>query len=143
MLFPQPTITVPDSMPKTILIVDDNDLLRTTLAVLLTGNFQDVGFVEAANGAEAIEKARANPPDLVILDLAMPVMNGLIAAPSLKKLAPKAPILLFTLYADEVRDPYQFGVDVLVPKAKGADTFLNAVRELLASTATPIRPTAE
>ena len=129
-------------MPKTILIVDDSDLLRTTLTVLLTGNFEDVAFVEAANGAEAIERARANPPDLIILDLAMPVMNGLIAAPSLKKLAPKAPILLFTLYAAEVRDPSQFGVDVLVPKAEGAGTFLNAVRELLASTATPITPTA-
>jgi len=129
-------------MSKTILIVDDNELLRTTLSVLLTGHLEDVAFVEAANGAEAIEKARANPPDLVILDLAMPVMNGLIAAPSLKKLAPKAPILLFTLYAAEVRDPSQFGVDVVVPKAEGAGTFLNAVRELLASPYTPIVPTA-
>ena len=128
-------------MPKTILIVDDNDLLRTTLGVLLTGHFEDVVFVEAANGAEAIEKASTNPPDLVILDVAMPVMNGLFAAPSLKKLAPKAPILLFTLYADEVRDPYHFGVDVVVPKAEGAETFLNAVRELLASPNTPIAPT--
>jgi DNA-binding NarL/FixJ family response regulator len=129
-------------MPKNILIVDDNDLLRTSLNVLLTGHFEDVSFVEAANGKDAIEKARANPPDLIILDLAMPVMNGLSAAPILKGLAPRAPILLFTLYANELRDPYQFGVDVVVPKAKGADTFLNAVRELLASHGTPIAPTA-
>jgi len=63
-------------MPKTILIVDD-DLLRTTLSVLLTGQFGDVSFVEAANGADAIEKTKVNSPDLIILDLAMPVMNGL------------------------------------------------------------------
>lgn len=118
-------------MPKTILIVDDNDLLRTTLSVLLTGQFDDVSFVEAANGADAIEKTKVNSPDLIILDLAMPVMNGLVAAPVLKSLAPKAPILLFTLYADELREPYQFGVDVVVPKAQGAGTLLNAVRELL------------
>jgi len=62
-------------MPKTILIVDD-DLLRTTLSVLLTGQFGDVSFVEAANGADAIEKTKVNSPDLIILDLAMPVMNG-------------------------------------------------------------------
>lgn len=120
-------------MPKTILIVDDNDLLRTTLSVLLTGQFEDIAFVEAANGAEAIEKAGANPPDLIILDLAMPVLNGLFAAPGLKKLAPKAPIMLLTLYAEEVRDPSQFGIDVVVPKGEGAGTFLNVVRELLAS----------
>src|SRR5689334_14346368 len=129
-------------MPKTILIVDDNDLLRTTLGLLLSGQFEGVSFVEAANGADAIEKARGNPPDLVILDVAMPVMNGLFAAPTLKKIAPKAPILLFTLYADEVREPYQFGVDVVVPKAEGAEAFLKAVRELLAVSYTPITPTA-
>ena len=129
-------------MPKTILIVDDNDLLRTTLGLLLSGQFEGISFVEAANGADAIEKARGNPPALIILDLAMPVMNGLFAAPTLKKLAPKAPILLFTLYADEVREPYQFGVDVVVPKAEGAETFLKAVRELLAVSYTPIEPTA-
>jgi len=68
-------------MPKTILIVDD-DLLRTTLSVLLTGQFGDVSFVEAANGADAIEKTKVNSPDLIILDLAMPVMNGLIVMTS-------------------------------------------------------------
>jgi CheY-like chemotaxis protein len=125
------------SVPKTILIVDDNELLRTTLTVLLTGRLEDVLFVEAANGADAIEKAKANPPDLIILDLAMPVMNGVLAAPILKKLVPKAPILLFTLYADELREPYKFGVDVVVPKAQGPETFLNAVRELLSQPAAP------
>ena len=127
-------------MSKTILIVDDNEMLRTTLGVLLTGHLEGVSIVEAANGAEALEKAAANPPDLVILDVAMPVLNGLSAASSLKKLAPKTPILLFTLYADELRDPSQFGVDVVVPKAEGAGTLLNAVRELLASPYIPIEP---
>ena len=127
-------------MSKTILIVDDNEMLRTTLGVLLTGHLEGVSIVEAANGAEALEKAAANPPDLVILDVAMPVLNGLSAASSLKKLAPKTPILLFTLYADELRDPSQFGVDVVVPKAEGAGTLLNAVRELLASPFIPIEP---
>ena len=124
-------------MPKTILIVDDNDLLRTTLSVLLTAHIEDVSLVDAANGVDAIEKAKTNPPDLIVLDLAMPEMNGLLAAPVLKQLAPKAPVLLFTLYAGEVREPYRFGVDVVVPKAEGAGTFLNAVRELLAHSAAP------
>jgi len=118
-------------MSKTILIVDDNDLLRTTLSVLLN-RFEGVSLVEAGDGLDAISKAQDNPPDLIILDIAMPGMNGLFAAPILKNVAPKAPILLFTLYADELREPYRFGVDVVVPKAEGAETLLNAVRELLA-----------
>jgi CheY-like chemotaxis protein len=120
-------------MPKTVLIADDNAPLRTTLSVLLTGHFDAVSVIEAANGAEAIAIAEANPPDLIILDVAMPVLNGVLAAPTLKKLAPKAPILLLTLYAREVRDPYRFGVDAVVAKADGAATFLRTVRELLAS----------
>lgn len=116
--------------------MDDNEMLRTAITVLLEGRLEDVSFVEAANGADAIEKAKTNPPDLVILDLAMPGMNGVVAAPILKKLAPRAPILLFTLYADELREPYHFGVDVVVPKAQGPETFLTAVRELLSQPAT-------
>jgi DNA-binding NarL/FixJ family response regulator len=128
-------------VPKTVLIVDDNDLLRATVSVLLTAHVEGMTLVEAANGAEAIAKAEANPPDLIILDIAMPVMNGVLAAPALKKLAPKAPILLFTLYAGEVREPYHFGVDAVVAKADGAEVFLRTVRELLASKTPPIAPT--
>src|SRR5262249_27952170 len=120
-------------MPKTILIVDDNELLRMSLSFVLTSKLDGISVVEVENAAHAIDRARADPPDLIVLDIAMPGMNGLVAAPILKKLAPKASILLFTLYAAEVQAPYHFGVDAIVSKAQGADTFLNTVRELLAS----------
>jgi len=122
-----------EHMPKTILIVDDNELLRTSLSFLITSNFASVSLVEAKDAAKAIECTIAKPPDLVILDVAMPGMNGLFAAPILRTLAPKAAIMLFSLYANEVRNPYQFGVDAVVSKSQGAETFLNTVRELLAS----------
>jgi DNA-binding NarL/FixJ family response regulator len=128
-------------MPKTILIVDDNELLRTSLSFLLTSNVADITVAEAGNAEEAIESAKTNPPDLIVLDIAMPGMNGLFAAPNLRKLAPKAAILLFSLYAAEVRAPHQFGVDAIVSKAQGADTFLNTVRELLATTTSAEPPT--
>jgi len=120
-------------MPKTILIVDDNELLRTSLSFVLTSNLDDISVVEVENAAHAIDRARAEPPDLIVLDVAMPGMNGLFAAPILRKLAPRAAILLFSLYAAEVSAPHHFGVDAIVSKAQGAETFLNTVRELLAS----------
>jgi len=128
-------------MPKTILIVDDNELLRTSLGFLLTSNLADITIAEARDTAEAIESARTNPPDLIVLDVAMPGMNGLFAAPILRKLAPKAAILLFSLYAAEIRAPHQFGIDAIVSKAQGADTFLNTVRELLTITTSVAPPT--
>lgn len=55
---------------------------------------------EAENGRQAIELALQCRPDLIILDLSMPVMNGLEAAHELKRLMPKVPIILFTQHAD-------------------------------------------
>ena len=55
---------------------------------------------EANDGQEAIELAGKLSPDLIILDLSMPVMNGLQAAPVLRSLVPKSPIILYTLYSE-------------------------------------------
>jgi DNA-binding NarL/FixJ family response regulator len=55
---------------------------------------------KAVDGIDAIEKARALKPDLVVLDLAMPRMNGLEAASQLKAMMPQLPIVLFTIYDD-------------------------------------------
>ena len=55
---------------------------------------------QTENGKESIELAKQVKPDVITLDLAMPVMNGLHAAPVLRKLFPKTSIILFTLYAD-------------------------------------------
>jgi CheY-like chemotaxis protein len=83
---------------KTVLVVDDSPLVRLTVcSALLSDGFDVCG--EANDGQEAIELTRKFFPDLIILDLSMPVMNGLQAAPVLRKLAPKSSIILFTLHA--------------------------------------------
>ena len=84
---------------KTVLVVDDNAAVRKMIA----GAFLSDGFAtcgEAENGREGIELATELHPDLITLDVSMPVMNGLDAAAELRKMYPKTPIILFTLFGD-------------------------------------------
>jgi CheY-like chemotaxis protein len=104
--------------PHTVLLVDDSGSVRQILSYAL----QSVGFsicAEAADGAEAIALARVHRPDLIILDLAMPVMNGLEAAPELRSVLPNTPIILFTLYADVMltRDAIAVGITSVMAKS--------------------------
>jgi CheY-like chemotaxis protein len=83
---------------QTVLLVDDNTLVRRGLRTL----FESAGFVcsESQNGAEAIERVKELKPDLIVLDFSMPVMNGLEAAPLLKKILPQTPIIMFSMFAN-------------------------------------------
>jgi chemotaxis response regulator CheB len=86
---------------KSVLVVDDGPLLRRKLCQMLTreGDFDICG--EADNGGDAIEKAKQLRPDLIIMDLSMPVMNGLEAARVLRRSMPLTPIIMFSNYNDD------------------------------------------
>lgn len=90
----------PRQMAKTILVADDNPTIREMLCNLFEPEEGYEICAQASNGQEAIELALECRPDLVILDLSMPVMDGLAAARELKRLMPNVPIILFTQYAD-------------------------------------------
>ncbi|MFN2469404.1 MAG: response regulator [Gaiellaceae bacterium] len=82
-------------MGTRILVVDDHPLTREALAALLTGDgFAVVG--EAADGRQAIDLARRLQPELVLLDLSMPEVDGLEALPALKEAAPNAEVVVLT-----------------------------------------------
>lgn len=85
-------------MPKRVLLVDDNAGVRSLVRQLfdLEPSFEIAG--EAGNGREGLDKAEILRPDLVILDLSMPVMTGLDAAVEIRKLLPEARIILFTVH---------------------------------------------
>ena len=87
-------------MTERILIVDDHPLTRDALAGLLAHNGFDV-VGQAGSGAEAIDQARELSPDLVLLDLSMPGMDGLAALPKLRDAAPNAEIVVLTASEDE------------------------------------------
>jgi CheY-like chemotaxis protein len=87
-------------MAKTILVADDNPAIRRILCRPFETEADYDICAEAENGKHAIELALRHRPDLIILDLSMPVMNGLEAAHELKRLMPEIPIILFTQHAD-------------------------------------------
>lgn len=88
---------------------------------------------EAVNGLEAVEKARTLKPDLIVLDLAMPEMNGAEAASVLKKRMPKVPIILFTMYGENIGRylTAAAGVDVVVSKPDGVAGLAESVNAVL------------
>jgi two-component system, NarL family, nitrate/nitrite response regulator NarL len=120
---------------KTILLVDDSDFERFTIRAAVEGltNFRVCG--EASNGVEAVKMATELKPDLVVMDLAMPLMNGLEAASLLKNSIPGTPIVLLTLYAEEVHGPRSsaFGVATVLSKADGLAPLLECLDNLLGS----------
>jgi two-component system, NarL family, nitrate/nitrite response regulator NarL len=86
-------------MSKTrVFLVDDSPAIRNSVRPLFDSHprFEVVG--EAKHGRDAVERAADLRPDLIILDLSMPVMNGLEAAPLLIKILPKVWLILFTFY---------------------------------------------
>ena len=119
-------------MPRTILVADDNPLIRKMLCRLFEAEKDYDVCAEASNGQEAIDLALKHRPELIILDLSMPILNGLDAAKELKKLMPDVPIILFTQYSEYagtllLRD---LAVDRIVSKTKGSE-LMRHVRELL------------
>lgn len=102
-------------MAKRILVADDNALIRRMLCKLFEREEDYEICAEASNGQEAIELALKCRPDLIILDWAMPVLNGLSTARELKQIMPDVPIILFSQHANALLR-IEMGVDRIVPK---------------------------
>lgn len=86
------------SMKARILIVDDSALLRKQLRRLLQRNPEWEVCGESEDGRDAVQKTRELNPDLIVMDFAMPQMNGVEAAREITRSAPTLPILMFTMY---------------------------------------------
>lgn len=122
-------------MSKKILIADDNALVRKLLRIMLEGQKGWQICAEATNGSEAILKAQESKPDAVILDFAMPLLDGLDAAREITRALPSVPILLFTLYdsPEMTLAAKEAGVSRVLPKTASGLPLIQAVRDLLAA----------
>ena len=118
---------------NTVVIVDDNDAMRQALCRLFkaAGGFKVCG--EACNGSQAIELVQDLNPDVVVLDLCMPGMNGLETARELKNVRPLAQIILYSMNAEEILENQASaaGVSALVSKAEGIKSFITKARRVL------------
>ena len=117
---------------STVLIVDDYPAVRTTLRSLLETECS-VACIEAMNGLDAIAKAKISRPDLIILDLCMPEMNGLEAATVLQKTMPQVPLFMVTSHhsRDVESQAASVGICAVFSKQTGIDALLAQVRQLL------------
>ena len=111
-----------------LMLVDDHDVVRTGLHSFLNTQPGLEVIAEAKNGMQALEKARETHPDIVIMDITMPDMDGMEATLQLKKLYPECQILALTVHADK-----QYFMKMLEAGASGYITKQAAADELVAA----------
>jgi DNA-binding NarL/FixJ family response regulator len=116
-----------------ILLADDHELIRKGLRTMFRGNKDWVVCGEAANGQEAVERTLELQPDLIILDVSMPVLNGLEAARQIRKLAPRTKIVILSMHdAPELaNEAAGLGADGYVIKTEPRGKLLEIVSALL------------
>src|SRR4029079_5041312 len=115
-----------------VLLVDDHTVVRQGLKALLRPE-EDIEVTgEAENGRLAVQMARKNPPDVVVMDVAMPLLNGLEATRQILKAIPTTKVLALTSYSDDacVQQMTEAGVSGYLIKQTAANDLLKAIREV-------------
>jgi two-component system nitrate/nitrite response regulator NarL len=119
-------------MLKTVLIVDDNSCIRQAVQkeFQCQSDFEVCG--EAEDGKQALEKAQELRPELIVLDLSMPVMNGLETARILKQRMPEVAVIMFSDYSDifSKQEARSSGISALVPKSGSMSDLIRTARAL-------------
>jgi DNA-binding NarL/FixJ family response regulator len=118
---------------KRILIVDDGPEVRQVIRAVFEARTDYEICGEASNGAEAIEMALALKPDLLLLDVAMPLLNGVEVASVLNGSMPQMPVVLYTMYNDllGLSLATAVGARAVISKADGISKLLECLQNLL------------
>ncbi|HLG57018.1 MAG TPA: response regulator transcription factor [Vicinamibacterales bacterium] len=120
-------------MGVTVLLADDHPVFRQGLRILLEREkFEILG--EASDGQEAIALAERLQPQVVVIDLAMPVLNGIDAVREIVKRSPRTKTILLTMYTEEhhVLEALRAGVKGCVSKSQAAEHLLQAIQDVCA-----------
>lgn len=122
-----------------IVLADDHEVVRQGVRRFLETQPSLEICAEAANGQEAVEKTLSLKPDIVILDLSMPVMNGVEAARQIRQLVPSAKIIVFSMhdFAQLAETVKQAGADAYVSKSSRVDKLYEAIRDVLSNGSSP------
>ena len=121
--------------PIRVLIADDQDIVRTGLKMMLMAEEDIVIIGEASNGHEAVQLARELAPDVVVMDVAMPDLNGIEATRQLGELCPKCAVVALTIHEDQQYFFQMLNAGALgyVPKRAAPDDLVRAIRAASAS----------
>jgi len=117
------------------MLVDDNAAIRQALHHVFDFSPEWDVCGEASNGREGVEKAKSLHPDLIVMDVSMPVMNGLEAARVIHETMPTILVILCSLHTDDTLrfEARQAGVRAIVSKTQNMQTLVSKARELLES----------
>jgi len=115
-----------------VLVVDDSEVVRRGICQILQSESDIEIICEAADGADAVRKAREHRPDVVLLDITMPVMNGFDAARRIKQELPSTRILMVSQFdsAHFMREAFVAGASGYVVKSNAASELIPALRQL-------------
>jgi len=118
---------------RTLLICDDNPNIRHLLRTYVEARTPFEVCGEAEHGVDAIEKAKKLQPDLILLDLSMPIMTGAEAAVILKRTVPQMKIILFSMHLDDVSKSLgtAIGVDLMLSKSDSIHKLADHLHALL------------
>ena len=113
-----------------ILLADDHVTVRQGLKMLIDSQDDMTVVSEASDGTAAVEQARTIRPDVVVMDISMPGMNGLVATRTLKQVQPDSVIVILTRHGDDayLQDLLRAGADGYVLKQSAASELLQAIR---------------
>jgi DNA-binding NarL/FixJ family response regulator len=120
-------------MPIRVILADDETMIRQGFKLLLEREREHIRILgEAADGRQAVRLARELQPDVAVLDLAMPVMNGLEAAREILRQAPVTKTILLTVHAEDrhVMEALRAGVQGYVLKTQPVEDLVQAIRDV-------------
>ena len=122
------------SIAYRVLIADDSPLVRGVIKTFLEQRNDLTVCGEAANGREAVEKALELKPDLVLLDLSMPELNGAQAASIIKQACPHIRIIMFTMFSERIGKSLTsaIGVDAVLSKPEGMKELVKTIENVFA-----------
>jgi DNA-binding NarL/FixJ family response regulator len=120
--------------PLRVLVADDHAIVRQGLRLLIDGEPDMVVAGEAADGTSVLEQAQALKPDIVVMDISMPTMNGLMATRALKRAQPDVAIVALTRHEEDtyVQDVLRAGASGYVLKHSPPQELLRAIRAIAA-----------
>jgi two-component system chemotaxis response regulator CheY len=120
-------------MSENVLIVDDSDFMRNLMKEILEGEHEVVG--EAENGIEAVELYQENDPNVVMMDIAMPIQDGIEATAEIKEQDPDTSVIMCTSVEQEemMKEAIKAGADGYITKPFQKPNVLDAIQDAVSA----------